>query len=69
VAEIALCSQPTTGPGRDPQVSIRIAAAGVDAAGTAHRLDGVPLTLQAPLAGDAPTAAELLRRMLAEVAR
>ena len=29
-------------------------------AGTAHRLDGVPLTLQAPLPGDAPTAAALL---------
>jgi hypothetical protein len=41
----------------------------VNAAGTVHRLDGVPLTLQAPLAGDAPTAAELLTRLLAEVAR
>ena len=56
--------------GRDgAEVSIRTAAAGVDAAGTAHRLDGVPLTLQAPLAGDAPTAAALLTRLLAEVAR
>jgi hypothetical protein len=34
-----------------------------------HRLDGVPLTLQAPLAGDAPTAAALLSRLLAEVER
>jgi formylmethanofuran dehydrogenase subunit B len=69
VAEIALCSHPTGAPGPDPQVSIRTAAAGVHAAGTAHRLDGVPLTLQAPLAGDAPTTAELLIRLLAEVAR
>ena len=68
VAEIALCSHPTSGPGPDPQVSIRTAAAGVHAAGTAHRLDGVPLALQAPLAGDAPTTAELLVRLLAEVA-
>jgi formylmethanofuran dehydrogenase subunit B len=69
VAEIALCSCPTSEPGPGPQISIRTAAAGVNAAGTAHRLDGVPLTLQAPLAGDAPTAAELLTRLLAEVAR
>ena len=67
VAEIALCSHPTSGPGPDPQVSIRTAAAGVHAAGTAHRLDGVPLALQAPLAGDAPTTVELLVRLLAEV--
>ena len=46
---------------------IRTAAAGVSAGGTAHRLDGVPLTLQAPLPGDAPTAAALLARLLAEV--
>jgi formylmethanofuran dehydrogenase subunit B len=69
VAEIALCSHPTRGPGPGAAVSIRTAAAGVNAAGTAHRLDGVPLTLQAPLPGDAPTAAELLTRLLAEVAR
>jgi formylmethanofuran dehydrogenase subunit B len=69
VAEIALSSHPTSGPGPDPEVSIQIAAAGVHAAGTAHRLDGVPLTLQAPLAGDAPTAAQLLTRLLAEVTR
>jgi formylmethanofuran dehydrogenase subunit B len=66
VAEIALCSVPT---GPDVEVSIRTAAAGVEAAGTAHRLDGVPLTLQAPLAGDAPTAAGLLTRLLAEIER
>jgi formylmethanofuran dehydrogenase subunit B len=66
VAEIALCSAPA---GPDVEVSIRTAAAGVEAAGTAHRLDGVPLTLQAPLAGDAPTAAALLTRLLAETER
>jgi hypothetical protein len=50
-------------------VAIRTAAAGVSAPGTAHRLDGVPLTLQAPVPDDAPTAAALLRRLLAEVGR
>jgi formylmethanofuran dehydrogenase subunit B len=65
VTEIALGSQPAGG----AAVSIRTAAAGVEAAGTAHRLDGVPLALQAPLAGDAPTAAALLTRLLSEVAR
>jgi formylmethanofuran dehydrogenase subunit B len=50
-------------------VWIRTAAAGVSAGGTAHRLDGVPLTLQAPLPGEAPTAAALLTRLLGEVGR
>ena len=50
-------------------VSIRTAAAGVAAGGTAHRLDGVPLALQAPLPGDAPTAAALLTQLLEEVGR
>ncbi len=69
VAEIALCSLPAGWPGAHPEVSIRTAAAGVEARGTAHRLDGVPLALQAPLAGDAPTAAALLTRLLAEIGR
>ena len=64
--EIALCSAP---PGPDVEVSIRTAAAGVAVAGTAHRLDGVPLTLQAPLQGDAPTAATLLTRLLEKIER
>jgi formylmethanofuran dehydrogenase subunit B len=67
VAQIELGSQPA-----DPEVevSIRTAAAGVDAGGTVHRLDGVPLRLQAPRGNDdAPTAAALLRRLLAEVGR
>jgi formylmethanofuran dehydrogenase subunit B len=55
------------GPGAE--VWIRTAAAGVEASGTAHRLDGVPLALHAPRPGDAPTAAELLARLLAEVER
>jgi formylmethanofuran dehydrogenase subunit B len=63
VTEIALCSLPVSG----VEVSIRTAAAGVAAIGTAHRLDGVPLALQAPLPGDAPTAATLLARLLAEI--
>ncbi|MBV9802543.1 MAG: hypothetical protein JO130_05110 [Solirubrobacterales bacterium] len=49
-------------------VWIRTAAAGVQASGTVHRLDGVPIALQAPLPGDAPTAATLLRALLAKVA-
>ncbi|MBV8220729.1 MAG: hypothetical protein JO325_19875 [Solirubrobacterales bacterium] len=62
-AEIALASLPA---GPDVEVWIRTAAAGVSAGGTAHRLDGVPLTLQAPRPGDAPTAAALLKRLLSE---
>jgi len=64
VTAIALCSHPIG----DVEVSIRTAAAGVEAAGTLHRLDGVPLALQAPLPGDAPKAAALLARLLAEIA-
>ena len=60
---IALCSVPVDG----AEVSIRTAPAGVAAAGTAHRLDGTPLTLQAPLPDEAPTAAALLTRLLAEL--
>lgn len=63
--EIALCDRPDA----DAQVWVRTAVAGVEAAGTAHRLDGVPLALQAPLPGDAPTAAALLKQLLSEVAR
>lgn len=69
VAEIALCSLLADQAGSEPEVTIRTAAPGVEAGGTAHRLDGVPLALQAPLAGDAPTVAALLTRLLAEVAR
>lgn len=50
-------------------VWIRTAAAGVSAGGTAHRLDGVPLTLQAPQPDDTPSAAALLTRLLAEIER
>jgi formylmethanofuran dehydrogenase subunit B len=63
VTRIALCSAPVTG----VEVSIRTATAGVEAAGTAHRLDGVPLTLQRPQPGDAPTAAAVLTRLLTEI--
>jgi len=63
-AEIALHGLPG---GPDVEVWIRTAAAGVSAGGTAHRLDGVPLTLQAPQPDDAPTAAALLTRLLAEI--
>ncbi len=65
MTQIALCSMPVEG----VEVSIRTAAAGAAAPGTAHRLDGVPLTLQAPFHDDAPTAAVLLARLLAEMRR
>jgi formylmethanofuran dehydrogenase subunit B len=69
VREIALCSMPAGRAATVPDVSIRTAAAGVQAGGTVHRLDGIPLALQAPLADDSPTAATLLTRLLAEVQR
>jgi formylmethanofuran dehydrogenase subunit B len=62
--EIALARLPA---GPEAEVWIRTAAGGVSATGTAHRLDGVPLTLQAPQPDGAPTAAALLTRLLAEV--
>jgi formylmethanofuran dehydrogenase subunit B len=65
VAQIALGSRLLEG----VEVSIRTAAAGVGAAGTAHRLDGVPLALQAALPDGAPTSAALLARLLEEIAR
>ena len=65
----AVQRDPPNEPGSVPAVSIRTAAAGVEAEGTAHRLDGVPLALQAPWPTGAPTAAALLTRLLAEVAR
>jgi formylmethanofuran dehydrogenase subunit B len=55
------------GPG--VEVWIRTAAAGVGAGGTVHRLDGVPLTLQAPQPDDAPTAAAVLAGLLERVQR
>ena len=66
MTEIALGS---IAPSQDVAAWIRTAAAGVEAGGTVHRLDGVPLALQAPAGGEAPTAADLLGRLLAEVAR
>jgi formylmethanofuran dehydrogenase subunit B len=63
LTEIALGSLPAP----EAEVSIRTAAPGVQAAGTAHRLDGVPLALQAPFPSDAPTAAALLTRLLEEL--
>lgn len=66
ITEIAFGGGP---PGPETAVFIRTATPGVEAAGTAHRLDGVPLSLQAPADGDAPSAADLLTRLLAEVQR
>jgi formylmethanofuran dehydrogenase subunit B len=68
--DVTLLVEPTPAGGiAAGPVWIRTAAAGVDAGGTAHRLDGVPLTLQAPRPSTAPTAAALLTRLLAEVGR
>jgi formylmethanofuran dehydrogenase subunit B len=53
--------------GSGVEVWIRTAAAGVEAGGTAHRLDGLPLSLQAPLPDDSPTAAAVLTRLLGEI--
>ena len=63
VTQIALHSLPVS----DVEVSIRTAAAGVAATGTAHRLDGVPLALQAPLPSGELTAAVLLARLHKEI--
>jgi formylmethanofuran dehydrogenase subunit B len=63
VTQIALASLPV----QDVEVAIRTAAAGVGAAGLAHRLDGVPLALQAPQPETTPTAAALLTRLLEEL--
>lgn len=65
ITRITLTSLPMQG----AEVSMRTAAAGIAATGTAHRLDGVPLSLQAPFDDDAPTAAALLTRLLDEVKR
>ena len=46
------------------EVWIRTAPAGVAAAGTVHRLDGVPLTLSPPLRSTAPTSASALAGLL-----
>jgi formylmethanofuran dehydrogenase subunit B len=54
-------------PAAEAAVSIRTAAAGVGARATAHRLDGVPLALQAPEADDAPSPAQVLSRLTAAV--
>jgi len=62
--EVALGS---LAPGPGVEVWIRTAAAGLSAGGTVHRMDGVPLTLQAPRSDGAPTAAALLARLLAEI--
>ena len=51
-------------PPADTEVWIRTAPAGVAAAGTVHRLDGVPLTLSPPLRSTAPRAASVLADLL-----
>jgi formylmethanofuran dehydrogenase subunit B len=48
----------------DTEVWVRTAPAGVAAAGTVHRLDGVPLALSPPRRSTAPTAATVLADLL-----
>ena len=42
------------------RVAFATAVDGIEVAGTAHRMDGVPLPLRAPLSGDRPAAADVL---------
>ena len=42
------------------RVAFATAVDGIEVAGTAHRMDGVPLPLRAPLGGDRPAAADVL---------
>jgi formylmethanofuran dehydrogenase subunit B len=63
-AVIALSGVPGT---PEPAVWIRTASAGIGAGGTMHRLDGVPLALRPPQPSAAPSAAELLHRLLGVV--
>ncbi len=60
---IAFVARPVEPLGGDVAVAIRTAPAGIGAAGTTHRLDGVPLTLAPPHTSDRPTAAELLAQI------
>jgi formylmethanofuran dehydrogenase subunit B len=63
-AVIALSSAPVAG----AEVVVRTAGAGIGVGGTVHRMDGVPLALASPLPSDRPSAAEVLERLLAELA-
>jgi formylmethanofuran dehydrogenase subunit B len=42
------------------RVAFATAVAGIDVAGTAHRMDGVPVPLRALLGGDRATAEDVL---------
>jgi formylmethanofuran dehydrogenase subunit B len=61
----------TTATADAAQVALHPAVAGIHVAGTAHRLDGVPIALHAPLPSSRPGDADVLRALrerLAEVA-
>jgi formylmethanofuran dehydrogenase subunit B len=47
-------------PAQGARVAFATAVAGIEVAGTAHRMDGVPLPLRALLDGDRPTAEDVL---------
>jgi formylmethanofuran dehydrogenase subunit B len=53
---VAIDAQPAQG----ARVAFATAVAGIDVAGTAHRMDGVPVPLRALLDGDRPTAEDVL---------
>ena len=50
------------------RVAFGTAAAGVQREGTVHRMDGVPVTLRAPLASERPGDGEVLAAIEARVA-
>jgi len=47
-------------PAQGARVAFTTAVAGIEVAGTAHRMDGVPVPLRALLDGDRPTAEDVL---------
>jgi formylmethanofuran dehydrogenase subunit B len=47
-------------PAQGARVAFATAVAGIDVAGTVHRMDGVPVPLRAPLAGERPSAEDVL---------
>jgi formylmethanofuran dehydrogenase subunit B len=50
------------------RVAFATAASGIHRAGTAHRMDGVPVPLHAPLASPRPSDAEVLAAIAAHMA-
>ncbi|MDO5846293.1 MAG: formylmethanofuran dehydrogenase subunit B, partial [Methanocorpusculum sp.] len=51
------------------KLHIPVASVGIDAEGTAYRLDGVPLHVRRAFSSSMPSDEDVLRRILAEVRR